>query len=184
MRRFNLGLSLTALSVLAVANSALAQGWGNIKGQVVWNSKDVPEAKKLDVNKDQQHCLSKGPIVSDELVIDKATGGVANVMVWLAPVTKGDKIPAATVEEFCRALESMVRMYEHHAAIEDTIVFPAWKAAVGDRRLDELGAKFEEIENESFGGDGFAAVQKRISEIEQNLGLANLDQFTVPEWKK
>ena len=71
-------------------------------------------------------------------------------------------------------------MYEHHAAIEDTIIFPAWKAAVGDRRLDELGAKFEEIESETFGGDGFDAVQKRISEIEQNLGLSNLDMFTAP----
>jgi len=95
-------------------------------------------------------------------------------------VTKGDKIPTASVEEFVKALESMVRMYEHHAAIEDTIIFPAWKAAIGDRRLDEFGAKFEEIETESFGGDGFETVQKRISEIEQNLGLSNLDMFTAP----
>ncbi|HSE21285.1 MAG TPA: hemerythrin domain-containing protein [Pyrinomonadaceae bacterium] len=99
---------------------------------------------------------------------------------YILSVTKGDKIPAAGVEEFIKALESMVRMYEHHAAIEDTIIFPAWKAAIGDRRLDELGAKFEEIETESFGGDGFETVQKRISEIEQNLGLSNLDMFTAP----
>ena len=99
---------------------------------------------------------------------------------YILSVTKADKIPAASVEEFTKALESLVRMYEHHAAIEDTIIFPAWKAAVGDKRLDELGAKFEEIETESFGGDGFQAVQKRISEIEQNLGLSNLDMFTAP----
>ena len=99
---------------------------------------------------------------------------------YILSVTKGDKIPAAGVEELIKALESLVRMYEHHAAIEDTIIFPAWKAAIGDRRLDELGAKFEEIETESFGGDGFEAVQKRISEIEQNLGLSNLDMFTAP----
>jgi len=99
---------------------------------------------------------------------------------YILSVTKGDKIPTASVEEFVKALESMVRMYEHHAAIEDTIIFPAWKAAIGDRRLDEFGAKFEEIETESFGGDGFETVQKRISEIEQNLGLSNLDMFTAP----
>jgi hemerythrin-like domain-containing protein len=99
---------------------------------------------------------------------------------YILSVTKGDKIPAASVEEFVKALESMVRMYEHHAAIEDTIIFPAWKAAIGDRRLDEFGAKFEEIETESFGGNGFETVQKRISEIEQNLGLSNLDMFTAP----
>ncbi len=31
------------------------------------------------------------------------------------------------------ALESFVRMYEHHAAIEDTVVFPAWKASLGEQ---------------------------------------------------
>ena len=46
---------------------------------------------------------------------------------YILSVTKGDKIPAAGVEEFIKALESMVRMYEHHAAIEDTIIFPAGK---------------------------------------------------------
>ena len=93
MRRFYLGFTLTSISAFALAGSAIAEGWGNIKGQVVFGGKSIPEAKKVEVNKDQQHCLSKGPIVSDELVIDKASGGVANVMVWLAPVTKGDKIP-------------------------------------------------------------------------------------------
>ena len=44
------------------------------------------------------------------------------------------------------ALESFARMYDHHAAIEDTVVFPAWKAAVSEAELDELGGKFEEIE--------------------------------------
>ena len=93
MRRFYLGLAITSISAFALAGSAFAADWGSIKGQVVFGGKSIPEAKKVEVNKDQQHCLSKGPIVSDELVIDKASGGVANVMVWLAPVTKGDKIP-------------------------------------------------------------------------------------------
>src|SRR5579864_416576 len=94
MRRFYLVLALASVSAFALASSAFAEDWGNIKGQVVWgHGTNVPEAKKIDVNKDQQHCLSKGPIFSDAYVIDKATGGVANVMVWLAPVDKGAKIP-------------------------------------------------------------------------------------------
>jgi len=93
MRYFHLGILLGGLTFCALTNKALADGWGNIKGQIVWSKKDVPADKDLMPNKDQQHCLSKGPLLSDELVIDKATSGVANVMIWLAPMQKGAKIP-------------------------------------------------------------------------------------------
>jgi hypothetical protein len=93
MRRFYLGFALTSISAFALAGSAFAEDWGNIKGQVVSDSKSVPAPEKVNVNKDEQHCLSKGPILNDILMIDKDTGGVANVAVWLVPVDKGAKIP-------------------------------------------------------------------------------------------
>jgi hemerythrin-like domain-containing protein len=99
---------------------------------------------------------------------------------YLLAMTKGDKIPAASVGQFIGALESFVRMYEHHAAVEDTLVFPAWKEAVGAKQLDELGEKFEEIEEEYFGEDGFEAASRRMAEIEDSLGLAKLGMFTAP----
>jgi hemerythrin-like domain-containing protein len=71
-------------------------------------------------------------------------------------------------------------MYEHHAAVEDTVVFPVWKQTVGSAELDELAAKFEEIEEEIFGDDGFEAAAKRMAEIEESLGLADLGMFTAP----
>jgi len=43
-----------------------------------------------------------------------------------------------------------------------------------------LSDKFEEIENEMFGSDGFESALKRIEEIETSLGLASLDTFTAP----
>lgn len=42
-----------------------------------------------------------------------------------------------------RRKQSFVRMYEHHAAIEDTTIFPAWKAAVSPAEYAELGEQFE-----------------------------------------
>jgi hemerythrin-like domain-containing protein len=99
---------------------------------------------------------------------------------YLLSVTAGDKIPSATVGPFINALESFVRMYEHHTAVEDTVVFPAWKAAVGEKELDELGEKFEAIEEEQFGQDGFESALKRMSEIEESLGLGKLEMFTAP----
>jgi hemerythrin-like domain-containing protein len=99
---------------------------------------------------------------------------------YLLSISKADRIASNSVEPLAKTLESFVRMYEHHAAIEDTVVFPAWKAAVGSNELDALGEKFEEIEHEQFGGDGFETALKRMEEIEQSLGLSNLDMFTAP----
>jgi len=99
---------------------------------------------------------------------------------YLLSISQADKIASNSVEPLAKALESFVRMYEHHAAIEDTVVFPAWKAAVGGNELDALGEKFEEIEHEQFGSDGFETALKRMEEIEQSLGLSNLEMFTAP----
>ena len=99
---------------------------------------------------------------------------------YLLKVTSLDKIPTASVKSLAAALESFARMYAHHSALEDTIVFPAWKEVIGARELDELGAKFKEIEEEIFNEDGFEAAQRRITEIEEVLGLANIGMFTEP----
>jgi len=61
-------------------------------------------------------------------------------------------------------------MYENHAAREDTIVFPAWKDALSERQLDEMGEEFEEIERRQFGKDGFEDAVAHIGQIEEALG--------------
>jgi len=71
-------------------------------------------------------------------------------------------------------------MYQNHAAREDTIVFPAWKEALSERQLEEMGGKFEEIERQQFGKDGYEDAVAQIGQIEQMLGLADLAQFTAP----
>lgn len=100
---------------------------------------------------------------------------------YLLSVSREDRIPANSIEPLAKALEAYVRMYQHHAAIEDTVVFPVWKTAVGEAELDLLAAKFEEIEAEEFGGDGFEVALKRMEEVEESLGLSNLQMFTAPE---
>jgi hemerythrin-like domain-containing protein len=100
---------------------------------------------------------------------------------YVMSVTKGDRLSSNTAGALVTALESFARMYEHHSAIEDTIVFPAWKSSLGEAELDELGAKFEEIEAEHFGDDdGFEAAVARMQEIEASMGLTDLATFTAP----
>lgn len=99
---------------------------------------------------------------------------------YVLSLTRQDRIPVYRVEPLARALESFVTMYERHAAIEDTVVFPAWKAAVGETELEAMAAKFDELEAEHFGADGFETALKRMEEIETSLGLSNLEMFTAP----
>ena len=47
-------------------------------------------------------------------------------------------------------------------------------------QLDEMNDKFEDIEHEQFGEDGFENAVKQIAAIEGSLGLADISQFTAP----
>ena len=62
-------------------------------------------------------------------------------------------------------------MYEEHAAIEDTVIFPTWKSRLSAHELDEMGERFEDIEHRTFGHDGFDDAVLQISAIEKELGI-------------
>lgn len=99
---------------------------------------------------------------------------------YILRLTQGSKLGVADSEQLAGALESFVMMYRNHAAREDTIIFPAWKQTMTADQLDEMNDKFEDIEHEQFGEDGFESAVKQISAIEQILGMADIAQFTAP----
>jgi hemerythrin-like domain-containing protein len=80
-------------------------------------------------------------------------------------------IGAADAEPLARALEGFARMYEEHAAQEDTVVFQAWKKSMSKKQLDEMGDMFEDIEHKTFGKDGFDDAREKIAAIEASLGI-------------
>jgi hemerythrin-like domain-containing protein len=88
-------------------------------------------------------------------------------------------LSAAAAEPLARTLEAFVRMYEPHAAREDTELFPAWKAALCPAAYAEMGERFEEIERKTFGGDGFEDALGRIARIEAAFGVNNLAAATA-----
>ena len=99
---------------------------------------------------------------------------------YLYRVGKRGRI-GADAEPLATVLASMVRMYQPHAAWEDTVIFPAWKKTQSKSRLDELAEKFEEIEHERFGKDGFDEALERIERVESALGLSELGAYTAPQ---
>ena len=114
----------------------------------------------------------------DVLIAQHARG--REVTGYILAVTGKGRISTADAAPLARAMTTFVLMYQNHAAREDTVVFPAWKTALSDHQLDELGEKFEEIEKQQFGSDGYEDAVKEIGQIETALGLADIAQFTPP----
>ncbi len=99
---------------------------------------------------------------------------------YILSVTQQTSLDPSGAEQLAGALDAMVRMYRPHAAREDTVVFPAWKKNLTAEQMHEMSEKFEDIEREMFGEDGFEKAVRQIAEIETELGMADLAQFTAP----
>lgn len=63
--------------------AADTEGWGTIKGQVVWAGDKVPERAPLKVDKDQNACLKNGPLLDDKLIVNPKNKGVRWAAVYL-----------------------------------------------------------------------------------------------------
>jgi len=90
--------------------------------------------------------------------------------------------PAALAVETSRRqlaerLRAFVRMYEPHAAREDTVLFPAFRALLSGRELKKLMDLFEDKEKALPHG-GFEKMVDEVAKIEQSIGIADLAAFT------
>jgi hemerythrin-like domain-containing protein len=75
-------------------------------------------------------------------------------------------------------LHQFTRMYRPHAAREDTVLFPAFPALLPQQEYQELGEKFEDKEQQLFGKNGFENIVSQIADLEKQLGINDLAQFT------
>ncbi len=120
-----------------------------------------------------------GPAASYLDILVAQHGRGREITDYISSATRGLKL-GGNAGNLAAALDGFVRMYQFHAAREDTVIFPAWKETVSDEQYDELSDKFEEIEHQNFGADGFGDAVKKIGEIEGTLALSDLAQFTAP----
>lgn len=99
---------------------------------------------------------------------------------YLLATSAGAGVGRSRMAALAGVLDGMVRMYQHHTAIEDTLVFPAWKRTLTPARYSELSEQFEALEKRMFGHDGFEDAVQRIGTVEQAFGLADLAALTAP----
>jgi hypothetical protein len=88
VRLIGLAVALFGFSAL----SADAADWATVKGQVLFpGDKPLPKREALNVTQDKDHCLSKGEILDESVLVNPKNRGVKNVVVWLRPNDKDPK---------------------------------------------------------------------------------------------
>jgi hemerythrin-like domain-containing protein len=75
-------------------------------------------------------------------------------------------------------LRQFIRMYEPHAAREDTVLFPAFRSVITPKQYDAYSDLFEDKEHQLFGPNGFEDIVGQVAELEKALGILELSQFT------
>jgi hemerythrin-like domain-containing protein len=88
---------------------------------------------------------------------------------------------ARTAEDrakLAQTLRQFVRMYRPHEAREDTVLFPELRKIVTAHEFDALGEQFETNEHKQFGADGFEMYRDKVVDLEKQLGIYDLAQFT------
>jgi hypothetical protein len=88
------GLTVVLLGHISFAH-AQENAWGNVKGQIIWGPKEIPECKQIEAVKghqDKMACMANGHVVIDEIwVVNPKNKGLKWTFVWLA--AKNGKMP-------------------------------------------------------------------------------------------
>jgi hemerythrin-like domain-containing protein len=82
-----------------------------------------------------------------------------------------------TRKQLAESLRLFIRMYEPHAAREDTVLFPAFRALVGDKELARLQDVFEDKEKALPHG-GFEKMVDEVARLEETFGIGDLAKLT------
>jgi hemerythrin-like domain-containing protein len=100
---------------------------------------------------------------------------VTETILKLAPSSRAN---ADDRKQLVGAMQSFITMYRPHAAREDTDLFPKLKDVVSPNEYDSMAEDFEKKEHELFGEDGFEKMAARVAQLEQQMGINDLNQFT------
>jgi hypothetical protein len=87
----NEGGSFNAASESAADVTGRGEGWGTIKGQVVWGDDKPPKLVKITPDKDREECEKNGPLHDERLEVNQKNKGVKSCFVYLVSAKGGVK---------------------------------------------------------------------------------------------
>lgn len=95
------------------------------------------------------------------------------------PILKLEKnMSSDKKNEVIRLLNDFNKMYRPHKSREDTVLFPAIREIIPPKEFLELGDQFENKEHELFGEKGFESMVSKVEDLEKQLKIYDLKQFT------
>jgi len=101
------------------------------------------------------------------------------ITAYIQSKTASGGVAGGDAEPLAQALESFARMYEPHEALEDTIVFDAWRRSLSRQALADAAGQFQAFEKASFHDDGFDLAVAEIEAIEAALNVDDLARYTA-----
>jgi hemerythrin-like domain-containing protein len=101
------------------------------------------------------------------------------ITAYIRAKTASGAVAGTDAAPLAQALETFARMYEPHAAFEDTVVFQTWRKRLSKQALAEAGDRFEDAEKAALGPNGFEAAVSEIESIEAALRLNELARYTA-----
>jgi hemerythrin-like domain-containing protein len=182
------GLLRRALLVYAEAASRLRAGQGEVPADQLAKTADIFRKFGEEYH---ERLLEEAHVFPAVEKSGSAVAGIPAVLKaqhdrgreitdYITAVTRTGKISPADTAPLALTMETFVRMYQHHAAIEDTLIFPAWKKTMSSKEYDHMSDQFEDLETKMFGKDGFESYIAQIGVVEQAFGIADLSQLTPP----
>jgi hemerythrin-like domain-containing protein len=75
-------------------------------------------------------------------------------------------------------LNTFNQVYRRHAAWEDTILFPAFRSVIPPKDFTAVGETFDKEAEKLFGPDGYEKIVGQVADLEKQLAIHELQQFT------
>jgi hemerythrin-like domain-containing protein len=114
-------------------------------------------------------------LVGTLLLQHDASRNLTQTILKLVPASRND---GDDRRRLLAAMQSFITMYRPHSAREDTDLFPKLQKLVSAHEYDAMAEEFEKEERRQFGEDGFEKMTARVAQLEQQMGIYDLNQFT------
>jgi hemerythrin-like domain-containing protein len=115
------------------------------------------------------------------LLLQHARGREQTQEILEASAGSGTLVEGANRAKLAAAMDAFARGYEPHEAREDTVVYPALRAASSPREMVQMAEHFSTLQTQQFGPDIFGKLLDRVVVIEKALNIYDLNQFTPPQ---
>ncbi len=115
------------------------------------------------------------------LLLQHARGREQTQLILQATAGSNPFVRGANRQTMVTAMSNFVRGYEVHEAREDTVIYPALRAASTPTQTVQLATHFTNLEKQQFGPNGFVDMLTKVENVEKSLGIFDLAQYTPPQ---